>query len=214
MEKILFECSLHGHISNNLKEKLLDRLIGICGTHPIPIFEHEIGFVPTIQTPEGPTRNEDILLRLKSPIEENDLTKRQWILCQLGLPETRTGRTVTVRPVLYSKISTGDALKFMNVLGYRYAFEFAKKGIVFTFRDALKISITQIFKAYVQLEVSKLTPYDPKENWMVEVTTIPVPQDQVDACCLELRLFGDSLKGILNLFHVDHLVLQNKIHYS
>ncbi|CAI2181055.1 15272_t:CDS:2 [Funneliformis geosporum] len=204
MEKILFECSLHGHISNNLKEKLLDRLIGICGTHPIPIFEHEIGFVPTIQSPEGPERNEDVLLRLKSPIEENDLTKRQWILCQLGLPETRTGRTVTVRPVLYSKISTGDALKFMNVLGYRLV----NVSTPFNFKEIIKYQLD------VQLEVTKLTPYDPKENWMVEVTTIPVPQDQVDAYCSELRLFDDSLKGILNLFHVDHLVLQNKIHYS
>ncbi|GES99240.1 mediator of RNA polymerase II transcription subunit 18 [Rhizophagus clarus] len=155
---VLFECSLHGHISNKLKAKLLDRLIGICGTHPIPIFEHEIGFIPTIQTTEGPHRNEDVLLRLKSPIEEDDLTKRQWTLCQLGHPETRTGRTVTVRPVLYSKISVGDALKFMTVLGYSYTFEYAKKGIIFTYRDILKISITQIFKLEVQHDVSKLTP--------------------------------------------------------
>ncbi|RIA80939.1 Med18 protein [Glomus cerebriforme] len=210
----VFECSLHGHISNKLKAKLLDRLIGICGTHPIPIFEHEIGFIPTIQTPEGPLRNEDVSLKLKSPIEEDDLTKRQWTLCQFGHPETRTGRTVTLRPVLYSKISVGDALKFMNVLGYSYAFEFAKKGIIFTFRDILKISITQIFKLEVQHDVSKLIPFDPKQNWIVEVTTIPSQQDQVDFLCTELKSFGDSLKGILNLYHVEHLILQNKIHYS
>ncbi|CAB4430604.1 unnamed protein product [Rhizophagus irregularis] len=209
----VFECSLHGHISNKLKAKLLDRLIGICGTHPIPFFEHEIGFIPTTQTAEGPQRNEDVLLRIKSPIEENDLTKRQWTLCQLGHPETR-GRTVTVRPVLYSKITVGDALKFMTVLGYSYAFEYTKKGIIFTYRDILKISITQIFKLEVRHDVSKLTPFDPKENWIVEVTTIPVQQDQVDNYCSELKLFDDSLKGILNLFHVEHLVLQNKIHYS
>ena len=47
LKPLLFECSLHGHISNNMSAKLLDRLIGICGAHPIPTFEHEIGFIPT-----------------------------------------------------------------------------------------------------------------------------------------------------------------------
>ncbi|CAB4478648.1 unnamed protein product [Rhizophagus irregularis] len=190
----VFECSLHGHISNKLKAKLLDRLIGICGTHPFPFFEHEIGFIPTTQTAEGPQRNEDVLLRIKSPIEENDLTKRQWTLCQLGHPETR-GRTVTcLDTVMHSNIQ--------------------RRELYFTYRDILKISITQIFKLEVRHDVSKLTPFDPKENWIVEVTTIPVQQDQVDNYCSELKLFDDSLKGILNLFHVEHLVLQNKIHYS
>jgi len=39
-------------------------------------------------------------------------------------PETRTGITVTVQPALYSKISVGDALKFMYVLGYRLEISF------------------------------------------------------------------------------------------
>ena len=65
----------------------------------------------------------------------------------------------------------------------------------------------------VQHDVTKLTPFDPKQNWIVEVTTILVQQDQIDLYCRELKSFDDSLKGILNLFHVEHLTLQNKIHY-
>ncbi|CAG8755976.1 1608_t:CDS:2 [Dentiscutata erythropus] len=207
-----YECSLHGRISGNLKSRLFDRLVGICGTQPIPTFEHEIGFIPTTQTPEGPSRNDDVLLRLKSPINEKGPDKRQWQLCQLGHPETN--RSYTVRPIFYSKFLNGDALKFMNVLGYKFAFEFAKKGNVFTYRDALKISITQIFTLEKLHDITSIKPFDNKDNFIVEILSCLTPKDGVENVCNTLKEFTGMLKGTLDLHHVEHLSLQNKINYS
>ncbi|CAG8479590.1 3881_t:CDS:2 [Acaulospora morrowiae] len=210
---LLFECSLHGRIPESLREKVIERLEGICGTAPINIFEHEIGFIPSVQTPDGPSRNDDLLLKLKSPIEENDLTKRQWQLCQLGHPETRSGRGVTVRSVLYAKILNGDALKFLNVLGYKYAYEYVKKGIVFTFRDLLRVNISQIFTLDKVHDVSSLKPFDEK-NYIVEATTTLILAEAVDEKCQELLKFSEFLRGAVDLHHVDHLVLKNRVHYT
>ncbi|CAH1761862.1 14633_t:CDS:2 [Entrophospora sp. SA101] len=195
-----YECSLHGRISNNLKPQLIDRLIGI------------------FKTTEGPSRNEDVLLRLKSHIDENDLTKRQWQLFQLGHPESHLGRSTTdkpatVRAVFHSKIHTGDSLKFMGLLGYKMGFEFARKGIVFNYHDNLKIIITQIFKLEKPNDVSSLIPFDPKNYWIVEVSTVPILQQDVEKNIGELRKFAEMLKGILNLHYIEHSILQNKVHH-
>ncbi|CAJ0898873.1 15890_t:CDS:2 [Entrophospora sp. SA101] len=178
-----YECSLHGRISNNLKPQLIDRLIGI------------------FKTTEGPSRNEDVLLRLKSHIDENDLTKRQWQLFQLGHPESHLGRSTTdkpatVRAVFHSKIHTGDSLKFMGLLGYKMGFEFARKGILEKPND-----------------VSSLIPFDPKNYWIVEVSTVPILQQDVEKNIGELRKFAEMLKGILNLHYIEHSILQNKVHH-
>ncbi|CAG8484510.1 8489_t:CDS:2 [Diversispora eburnea] len=203
MTSLLNECSLHGRIPENLKPKLIERLEGICGTTtPVNVFEHEIGIV---QTPEG-ARNDDLVLRLKSPLDENDLTKRN--------PDT-TGHAlnVTVRRVIYAKIFNGDALKFMSVLGYKYAYEYVKKGIIFTFRDSLKISIFQIFTLDKVHDVTSLKPFD-DNNYIVEVASILAPSELVESKSQELISFRETLKGVINLHRVNHLHLKNQIYYT
>ncbi|CAG8433543.1 6735_t:CDS:2 [Ambispora gerdemannii] len=155
-----FECLLYGRISNPLKPKLFERLMGICGKEPVDIFELEFGFVPTLQTPVGPARNEDVLLRLKSPLDEKDLSQRQWQLCQIGHPET-TEKKVTVRRVIYSRITQGNT----------FAFEFVRKGSVFIYEDIIKISITQIYELENLHDPTSLKPFDPQNFWVVEVLT-------------------------------------------
>ncbi|RHZ81027.1 hypothetical protein Glove_126g34 [Diversispora epigaea] len=214
MTSLSNECSLHGRIPENLKPKLIERLEGICGTTtPVKVFEHEIGFIPAVQSPEG-VRNDDLLLRLKSPIDENDLTKRQWQLGQLGNPDTTShALNVTVRRVIYAKIFNGDALKFMSVLGYKYAYEYVKKGIIFTFRDSLKISIFQIFTLDKVHDVTSLKPFD-ANNYIVEVTSILASSELVESKSQELISFRETLKGVINLHRVNHLHLKNQIHYT
>ncbi|KAG9296415.1 hypothetical protein G9A89_015007 [Geosiphon pyriformis] len=208
------EYSLHGHIADALKPKLYDRLIGICGREPINIFEIEMGFVPTVRTPVGPERNEDMLLRLKSPLDEKDLTKRQWQLCQIAPPVTRTHKAVTVRPVIYSRISQGEPFKFLSALGYSFAFQFIKKGITFIYGRNVKISITRIYQLESLNDPNFAKPFDPQNLWIVEVTAmINTGEDAVDPE-ETLGKLSSMLIGVLDLHHVDHLHLQNKINYA
>ncbi|CAG8441893.1 6488_t:CDS:2 [Ambispora leptoticha] len=207
-----FECSLHGRISDTLKPKLFERLMGICGNEPIDIFELELGFVPTFQTPVGPARNEDVLLRLKSPLEEKDLSRRQWQLCHFGHPET-TQKKVSVRPVLYSRITQGNAFDFMRALGYSFAFEFVKKGNVFVYEDVVKISITRIYELEKLHDPTSLKPFDPQNFWVVEASTFS-DKSAITLKAGELEKLASNLTGILDLHHVEHLFLQNKINYG
>ncbi|KAI8146884.1 hypothetical protein BJV82DRAFT_508544 [Fennellomyces sp. T-0311] len=118
-----YECSLQGLIVGSAeKDTVLQRLLGICGNDSkIDLFQHEIVFSPTVQTPVGPARNDDVVLRLQSRIateEEKSLKNRQWYLCMQGHPEPQRGRTVSVRPHVRVELS-GDVFRFMKSLGYR-----------------------------------------------------------------------------------------------
>ncbi|EIE85302.1 hypothetical protein RO3G_10012 [Rhizopus delemar RA 99-880] len=95
-----YECSLQGLIiGHQQKDKLIERLEGICGNNSmVDLFEHEIIFTPTVQTPVGPSRNDDVVLRVQSRItteKEKSFRFRQWYLCMQGNPEPQRARTVT-----------------------------------------------------------------------------------------------------------------------
>ncbi|KAI8380006.1 hypothetical protein EDC96DRAFT_492625 [Choanephora cucurbitarum] len=118
-----YECSLQGVVvGHEQKEKLIQRLIGLCGNDAMnDLFEHELVFIPSTQTPIGPARNDDVVLRLQSRInnqKEMSIKYRQWYLCMQGNPEPQRQRTVTVRPISRVQLS-GDIFRYMKSLGYR-----------------------------------------------------------------------------------------------
>ncbi|KAI9484773.1 hypothetical protein BDB00DRAFT_885169 [Zychaea mexicana] len=95
-----YECSLQGLIVGTAeKDAVIQRLVGVCGNDSlIDLFQHEIIFSPTVQTPVGPARNDDVVLRLQSRISsehEKSFKHRQWYLCMQGHPEPQRGRTVS-----------------------------------------------------------------------------------------------------------------------
>lgn len=102
-----YECSLQGLvIGQEQKDYLIERLTGICGNDAITdLYEHEIVFTPSgkliykevwscsssslyvfanillVQTPVGPGRNDDVVLRVQSRIsneQERSFKFRQW----------------------------------------------------------------------------------------------------------------------------------------
>ncbi|ORY89926.1 hypothetical protein BCR43DRAFT_447809 [Syncephalastrum racemosum] len=118
-----YECSLRGLVFGQAaKEALVERLVGICGNDSlIDLFEHEIIFTPSAQTPVGPARNDDVVLRLQSRIhseQDKSLKFRQWYMCMQGPPEPQRGRNVTVRPHCRVQLG-GDVFRYMKSLGYR-----------------------------------------------------------------------------------------------
>ncbi|KAI8984025.1 hypothetical protein BDF20DRAFT_857606 [Mycotypha africana] len=145
-----YECSLQGIVvGNEQKERTFQRLVGLCGNHSVvDLFEHELVFIPSHQTPIGPARNDDVVLRLQSKItneKEISMKYRQWFLCMQGNSEPQRTRTVTVRPMSRVQLS-GDIFRFMKSLGYSFSFDVVRKGYTFAYDKVLKITMTQLYK--------------------------------------------------------------------
>ncbi|KAI8994595.1 mediator complex, subunit Med18 [Pilobolus umbonatus] len=213
-----YECSLQGLIiGQEQKEKLIQRLIGICGNDSIvDLYEHEIVFTPSVQTPVGPARNDDVVLRVHSRItteKEKSFRFRQWYLFMQGNPEPQRARTVTVRPNTRVQIS-GDIFRFMRSLGYSYSFEVVRKGHLLAYDKVLKVTVSQLYKLKKKVDLSSAVLMGMEDTWIVEVTSLPVSQEQVNQSAEYVNKFRSLLIGVVDLEYVDTRALQNKVHYT
>ncbi|KAL1925518.1 uncharacterized protein VTP21DRAFT_401 [Calcarisporiella thermophila] len=213
-----FECSLHGLIDDTLLPNLLERLKSLCGlSNEEDVYEHEIVFVPAVETPIGPARSEDIVLRLRSSVVNenlNDLNIREWQLCQFGPPEPRlTGKTVTVRQVTTVKIN-GKVFDFLSLLGYRMSFEISRKGYCFVFNDILRITVTQLFRLDQKHDLLSARPLGGENLWLVEVNSILIIQEAVVRMAEQFKSFKMMMTGLVDLEYVDHRALENRIQYT
>ncbi|KAJ3342207.1 hypothetical protein HDU93_002997 [Gonapodya sp. JEL0774] len=161
------ELSLHGLFQPSpgaTLETLLDRLCAFCGdltkgsaalgdeTLGADLFEHEIVFVPAVETPPGPQRNDDLLLRLRSTFLERGgrkrrpgknvvtesagiipLEERHWTLLQFSNPDI-TYEAATCRPVVLCDFEAGDPITYLKALGYKFSGEFVRRGYDFYLR--------------------------------------------------------------------------------
>lgn len=180
------------------------------------LIEHEIVFTPTVQTPVGPARNDDVVLRLHSRItteKEKSFRFRQWYLCMQGNPEPQRARAVTVRPNTRVQIS-GDIFRFMKSLGYTYSFEVVRKGHLLAYDKILKITVSQLYKLKRKVDISSAVLIGEEDTWIVEVTSLPVTQEQVNQSAEYVNKFRSLLIGVVELEYVDTRALQNKVHYS
>ncbi|OBZ89036.1 Mediator of RNA polymerase II transcription subunit 18 [Choanephora cucurbitarum] len=212
-----YECSLQGVVvGHEQKEKLIQRLIGLCGNDAMSdLFEHELVFIPSTQTPIGPARNDDVVLRLQSRInnqKEMSIKYRQWYLCMQGNPEPQRQRTVTVRPISRVQLS-GDIFRYMKSLGYSFSFDVVKKGHLLAYDKIIKVTVFQLYKLK-KINVETAVHIGQEDMWIIEVTTAPVLQEQVNQMAEHLNKFKNLMIGIVDLEHVDIRALQNKIHYT
>ncbi|KAJ1963841.1 hypothetical protein IWQ62_003096 [Dispira parvispora] len=217
----LYGCSLYGLVSDHQKPLLLDRLAGLCGGRELcqPLLRHTLGYIPAVETPLGPARNNDVVLRLQSDIDPqtsdpNRLDNREWVLCQLGHPDPHMSTVVDTRPELHASLGGGDVLKFMTLLGYRYTFEFAQEGHIFIYQDRIRIQVTRVYELLQQHDLLTRQPKLPDGAWLVEVAIHGVPRDQVTRVPEELMHFKALLEGVVKLENVDYLYLQNQIRYQ
>jgi len=205
---------------------LLQRLVGLCGqSMQVELFEHEVIFAPAVQTPHGPARNDDVLLRLRSkvtPGSEFDLEKRQWQLCLQGPAEKRELRPVTMRPITNVNIH-GEAFRFMETLGYKFSFEIVRRGYSFVVNDVIRVNVCQIFELEERHDFKTMrSPFDDKADgeadaketrWLVEACSTFVMQDQVNQVAESLRTFKSLLNGIVDLEQIDPRAMQNRVQY-
>ncbi|KAG2237932.1 hypothetical protein INT48_002493 [Thamnidium elegans] len=161
-----YECSLQGIIiGQEQKDRLIQRLVGICGNDSlVDLFEHEIIFTPSTQTPVGPARNDDVVLRV----------------------------------LVYAS----------------YSFEVVRKGHLLAYDKTLKITVSQLYKLKTKVDVSSAVHFGREDMWVIEATSLPVPQEQVNQMAEHLGKFKNSLIGFVELEYVDNRALQNRIPYS
>ncbi|CAO3702764.1 unnamed protein product [Rhizopus stolonifer] len=111
-----------------------------------------------------------------------------------GNPEPQRARTVTVRPIARVQLS-GDMFRFMKALGYSYSFEVVKKGYLIAYDNVLKVTVSRLYKLRTKVDVSSAVPFGQEDTWIIEVTTLPVPQEQVNQMAEHLNKFKVLLTG-------------------
>ncbi|KAJ2760774.1 hypothetical protein IWQ57_006218 [Coemansia nantahalensis] len=214
-----YECSLHGLLATAQEPQLRTRLEALCGdtTAAHRELHHEIACVPCVETPAGPLRREDHMLRLRielDPDDPGDADRAANTVCFLGPPEPRSGRGASVRPVVYAQVFSGNAPQFLSLLGYRFHSEFVRKGYWFLYRGAFKVIVSQVYRLAEEGNVHSAEPVDPAGSWLVQVAADATGQEQVPRVCEQLdelkALFGDHVELVV----VDHAFLENKITYS
>ncbi|KAJ3326355.1 Mediator of RNA polymerase II transcription subunit 18 [Boothiomyces sp. JEL0866] len=184
------ECSLYGYFADNKRKQLISLMTGISGKESETYCDHEIVYKPTIETPYGPQRNDDIVLSLISPVNGVELENRNWTLVQRCQPEPpKAGQKLANHRVIHSTILEGDALEFMKELGYRS------------------------YKLKDQHNIISAEPLDPSDHWIIDAK-IMCNQEQVQQWSSKLFQIATQLSGLVDLKVVSHTSLQTKIKYS
>ncbi|KAI8816157.1 uncharacterized protein EV422DRAFT_501622 [Fimicolochytrium jonesii] len=200
------ECSLHGHLRDTALQKLFERLVAVTGDIAFEgrenFWEHEIGWRPAVETPFGAGRNDDVPVFLRSEIlgpqkEFLTLHKRQWVLCFRGAPEPPKpgdGKRATQR-VIYESRLKGDALKYMEMVGYTFNFEFTRRGYVFWYRS-IRILIYRVYKLETRNKVTSAVPIDDtNDGWTVEAIAPLTTAERVPEKVHELHAFAGLIAG-------------------
>ncbi|KAJ3186298.1 Mediator of RNA polymerase II transcription subunit 18 [Gaertneriomyces sp. JEL0708] len=219
------QCSLHAQMADTVRLKLLDRLVALCGTIDFDgsetLWEHEIVFIPEMETPFGPARNDDVVLRARADVLGADgtfrkLYDRDWTLCFLGSPEPPNPSAIkkVTQRVVYESSVTGDAFRFMELLGYRFNYEFTKRGYRFTYKN-LTVNIFRIYKLQDKNKVTTAIPLSPEDtSWTIEVFSSSIHRERVPEAVDRLYEFASYVAGLVNLIAVDHTVFKNRIYYN
>ncbi|KAJ2883391.1 hypothetical protein H4R27_002798 [Coemansia aciculifera] len=216
-----YECSLHGLLAKDHEPQLRTRLEALCGDTEAAHRElhHEISCIPCIETPIGPLRREDHVLRLRIELDPEDslsAEKSTSSICLLGHPEPRSGRGASVRPIINAQVLSGSASasQLLSLLGYKFNSEFVRKGYWFLYRSSLKVVVSQIYRLQEQGNVQSVVPVDPSGNWLVQIVSEAMTQELVPRVCDQLEELKSLLEDYVELLVVDHAFLENKIPYS
>ncbi|KAJ1986355.1 hypothetical protein EDC05_006323 [Coemansia umbellata] len=214
-----YECSLHGILTKNNEPQLRTRLEALCGNTEAAHRElhHEISCIPCVETPIGPLRREDHMLRLRielDPTEPSNMEKSKNTVCMLGHPEPRSGRGASVRPAIYAQVFSGNAPQFLSLLGYKFHSEFVRKGYWFLYRNIFKVIVSQIYRLGEQGDIQSVQEADPSGSWVIQIVADASTQEQVPRLCEQLDEVKNLFADYVELVVVDHAFLENKIPYS
>jgi hypothetical protein len=151
----ILKASLFGYIKSSELPKLFDRILGLSEningySGKQNYAEHVISFIPSVETPIGPDRNNDVIIKINcNLLDENYNYKptsakdKEWTINMIGNPDSRITNCIVI-PI--RKIKTnGDIFEFLKALGYKFYFEYLQRGFIFGCKN-IRIKVVQTYQ--------------------------------------------------------------------
>jgi len=218
----ILKASLYGYIKSSELPKLFDRLLGLSEningySGKQNYAEHVISFIPSVETPIGPDRNNDVIIKINCNLldenynyKANSILDNDWTINLVGNPDSRITNCI-VKPI--RKIKTnGNIFEFLKALGYKFHFEYLQRGFIFGCKN-IRIKVVQTYQIKKQYDLSTAKHLKhTKSIWLVEAYST-YTKDNVKIVIDELITFASYLKGIVDLTVIDHHYVQQRINY-
>ncbi|OLL24801.1 Mediator of RNA polymerase II transcription subunit 18 [Neolecta irregularis DAH-3] len=217
------ELSLYANIQDI--ESFLLFLTAYSGSRPIEFSEHHIIFKPISRAPSTknihPTQTKPlVVLELcgnrnriaRTQLEDDLISKINWSVVFADTPEANNKHELTSRVILKSDVNNGDAIKFVQSLGYSYSHEYMRNG-KYAVRNNSVLSVFQVLQpkhAYDDQNQS----FDFTDQWILQASiTVDNSQDPflVTQASEELKAIRADLRGICDLEQASRQSLDTRI---
>lgn len=107
------------------------------------------------ETDFGPNRNDDVALSLRSNVftKNNEFIEwkdRKWSLIQRNQPEPpKHGQKLANHRIVHTSVIDGDAIAFLESMGYTYSFEYIMKGYEY-WLGTIQILIYRVYQVLLK----------------------------------------------------------------
>ncbi|KAL7275982.1 Mediator of RNA polymerase II transcription subunit 18 [Rhizina undulata] len=229
------ELSLHSHIPASRKPQLLRILSGITGMVPENMLNHHLIYKPKrLKTyGPGPGNAELYYIQLVAKIDKEssedagyEARKQKWTMKLEDLPEV-TRKPVISRAVLSSEQGQGDALEFMESLGYTFQATYFNNNYRLIHNNIV-LTLSQILLPPAPADLatnpdaifgspfprSELKPLDHADSWILQATIRVQTNTDVESinnAVNELKTFKELLKGVCDLDLVERFALDTRV---
>ncbi|KAJ3358931.1 hypothetical protein GGF32_009859 [Allomyces javanicus] len=198
----------------------------------------EYVFVPAVETPLGPARSNDVVLRLTAPLPSLHLDDKEtvWSIAHTGRPEAPSPAWRTTRRAVHAVVLDGTAdqprpsfeqsVQFLRALGYRPYFQFVKKGFAFHAPGIATVLVYQTYNlpdpdpALRRINLHGVPPVEANHDvWVVEVASVPPPiptttPEMLDALEREMVAIAVALRGLVDVRIMDPVLLRDQVPYA
>ncbi|KAK6358829.1 Mediator of RNA polymerase II transcription subunit 18 [Orbilia brochopaga] len=150
------------------------------------------------------------------PKENYDIWKQKWAIRFSDLPEVNNKRPVTSRMIHHATISDGDALSFVECLGYMLLSEYILSGYFFVYHN-IYVTLTRTLlppQPFTPFPVGSLQSLDPADSYILQAS-IKVSnaneQEAMNKGVEELKTLKNELRGVVDLEIGDRLSLDTRV---
>ncbi|EGX46188.1 hypothetical protein AOL_s00110g12 [Orbilia oligospora ATCC 24927] len=145
-----------------------------------------------------------------------DIRKQKWTIRFSDLPEVNGKRPVTSRMVHNAGVHEGDALSFVDSLGYTPVSEYVLSGDYFVYHNVY-VTITRILlppQSFSPLPTHTLRQLDPADSFLLQASikvSSANEQETMNKGVEELKTIRAELKGVIELEPGDRLSLDTRV---
>ncbi|RVD89206.1 uncharacterized protein DFL_000223 [Arthrobotrys flagrans] len=145
-----------------------------------------------------------------------DIRKQKWTIRFSDLPEVNGKRPVTSRMVHNAVVHEGDALSFVDSLGYTPVSEYILSGDYFVYHN-IYITVTRLLlpsQSFSPFPTSSLRQLDPADSFLLQASIKVLSaneQETMNKGVEELKTIRAELKGVIELEPGDRLSLDTRV---